>query len=82
MFERYSDADIAALDKYTKPVFDPDAPALQVRGRQFQGKLAAFLKAEGALAMVKRHLPNVADPNDCLALNALLMVSRNEVFTD
>ena len=53
MFERYSDADIAALDKYTKPVFDPDAPALQVRGRQFQGKLAAFLKAEGALAMVK-----------------------------
>ena len=53
VFERYSDADIAALDKYTKPVFDPDAPALQVRGRQFQGKLAAFLKAEGALAMVK-----------------------------
>jgi hypothetical protein len=53
VFERYSDADIAALDKYTKPVFDPDALALQVRGRQFQGKLAAFLKAEGALAMVK-----------------------------
>lgn len=53
VFERYSDAKIAELDAYTKPVFDPDAPALQVRNRRFQGKLAAFLKAEGALAMVK-----------------------------
>jgi len=53
VFERYTDADIAELDKYTKPVFDPDAAALQVRNRRFAGKLAAFLKAEGALAMVK-----------------------------
>lgn len=53
VFQRYSDAEIAELDTYTKPVFDPDAAALQVRNRRFQGKLAAFLKAEGALAMVK-----------------------------
>ncbi|MFM9935328.1 MAG: M20/M25/M40 family metallo-hydrolase [Novosphingobium sp.] len=53
VFERYTDAQIAELDTYSKPVFDPDAPALQLRNRGFQGKLAAFLKAEGALAMVK-----------------------------
>ncbi|WP_225206655.1 M20/M25/M40 family metallo-hydrolase [Novosphingobium huizhouense] len=53
VFERYTDAQIAELDSYTKPVFDPDAAALQVRNRRFQGKLAAFLKEEGALAMVK-----------------------------
>jgi hypothetical protein len=53
VFERYTDADITGLDTYTKPVFDPDAAALQVRNRRFPGKLAAFLKAEGALAMVK-----------------------------
>ncbi len=52
-FERLSDAKIADLDNFTKPVFDPDAAALQVRNRAFQGKLAAFLKAEGALALVK-----------------------------
>ncbi|WP_246134979.1 M20/M25/M40 family metallo-hydrolase [Novosphingobium sediminis] len=53
VFQRYTDSDIAALDTYTKPDFDPDAPAIQVRNRRFQGKLAAFLKAEGAVAMVK-----------------------------
>lgn len=53
VFERYTDAQLGELDTYTKPVFDPDAAALQVRNRRFQGKLARFLKAEGALAMVK-----------------------------
>jgi hypothetical protein len=53
VFQRFTDADIAALDNYTKPDFDPDAPAVQVRNRRFQSKLAAFLKAEGAVAMVK-----------------------------
>ncbi len=53
VFQRYTDAQIAELDTYTKPVFDPDAAALQVRNRRFQGKLAAFLKAEGAVALVK-----------------------------
>lgn len=53
VFQRYTDSDIAALDTYTKPDFDPDAPAIQVRNRRFQGKLAAFLKAEGAVAMIK-----------------------------
>ena len=53
VFQRFTDADIAALDTYTKPDFDPDAPAIQVRNRRFFGKLAAFLKAEGALAVVK-----------------------------
>ena len=31
----------------------PDAAALQVKNRRFLGKLAAFLKAEGAAALVK-----------------------------
>lgn len=53
VFERYTDAKIAELDTFTRPTFDPDAPALQVRNRAFQGKLATFLKAEGAVAMVK-----------------------------
>ena len=53
VFQRYTDGDIAELDTYTKPVFDPDAAALQVKNRRFQGKLAAFLKAEGAVALVK-----------------------------
>ena len=53
VFQRYSDADIAELDTYTRPVFDPDAAALQVKNRRFQGKLAAFLRAEGAVALVK-----------------------------
>lgn len=53
VFQRFTDADIAALDTYTKPDFDPDAPAIQVRNRRFFGKLAAFLKAEGALAVVR-----------------------------
>ncbi|MBU6394890.1 MAG: M20/M25/M40 family metallo-hydrolase [Sphingomonadales bacterium] len=53
VFQRFTDSDIAALDTYTKPDFDPDAPAIQIRNRRFQGKLAAFLKSEGALAMVK-----------------------------
>ena len=53
VFERYTDAQIAELDTYTKPVFDPDAAALQVKNRRFLGKLAAFLKAEGAAALVK-----------------------------
>lgn len=53
VFERYTDAEIAELDSYTKPVFDPEAVALQVRNRTFQRKLAAFLKAEGALALIK-----------------------------
>lgn len=53
VFQRYTDAEIAELDTYTKPAFDPDATALQVRNRRFLGKLAAFLKAEGAVALVK-----------------------------
>lgn len=53
VFKRLSDADIAALDTYTRPDFDPDAPAVQVRNRRFFGKLAAFLKEEGAVAVVK-----------------------------
>lgn len=53
VFQRFTDAEIAELDTYTKPVFDPDAAALQVKNRRFFGKLAAFLKAEGALAIVK-----------------------------
>jgi hypothetical protein len=35
-----------------------------------------------ALAMVKRHIPNVADPNDGQAINALLLVSRNDIAVE
>ncbi len=52
-FERLSGEDIGKLDKYTLPRHDPEATALQTARRGFLRKLSVFLKAEGALAMVK-----------------------------
>lgn len=53
-FKRYSDGDIRDLDKYDLPNFDPDRAALRAKRRGFSLKLDAFLKAEGAVAWVKR----------------------------
>lgn len=53
LFERLSGEEIGKLDKYTLPRNDPEATALQTARRGFLRKLSAFLKAEGALAMVK-----------------------------
>ncbi|QOV93384.1 M20/M25/M40 family metallo-hydrolase [Novosphingobium sp. ES2-1] len=53
MFERLSGEDIGKLDKYSLPRHDPEGLAMQVARRGFARKLSEFLKAEGALAMVK-----------------------------
>lgn len=53
VFERFSGEDIGKLDTYTLPRHDPEATALQTARRGFLRKLSAFLKAEGALAMVR-----------------------------
>ncbi|MEG3155172.1 M20/M25/M40 family metallo-hydrolase [Sphingomonas sp. RB1R13] len=53
-FKRYSDGDIHDLDKYDLPSFDPDRAALRAKRRGFSLKLDAFLKAEGAVAWIKR----------------------------
>lgn len=53
VFKRYSDAELGEMDKFDQANFDPEAAALQVRNRSFQRKLSEFLKAEGAVAMVR-----------------------------
>jgi hypothetical protein len=53
VFKRYSDAEIGEFDKFDQPRFDPEAAALQIRNRSFLRKLTEFLKAEGALALVR-----------------------------
>jgi hypothetical protein len=53
-FKRLTDSEIADLDKFDQPSFDPDSAELQLKRSTFQNRLAAFLQQEGALAMVKR----------------------------
>jgi carboxypeptidase Q len=52
-FQRLSDADIAKLDKYQQPVFDPDARQKRIDRFRFRTKLDVFLAEEGALAWVQ-----------------------------
>lgn len=53
-FKRLSDSDVAALDSYDIPHFDPETAKPNPNSpRNFQRKLSDFLKAEGAIAMVK-----------------------------
>jgi carboxypeptidase Q len=52
-FQRLSDADIAKLDKYQQPVFDPEARQKRIERYLFRAKLDAFLAQEGALAWVQ-----------------------------
>jgi carboxypeptidase Q len=52
-FQRLTDADIAKLDKYQQPVFDPEARQKRIERYRFRAKLDAFLAEEGALAWVQ-----------------------------
>ncbi|HUQ13096.1 MAG TPA: M20/M25/M40 family metallo-hydrolase [Novosphingobium sp.] len=52
-FRRLDDAEIAKLDQFDLPSFDPGALERSVKSRKFAKQLSDFLKAEGALAMVK-----------------------------
>ena len=49
-FRRLTDADIAKLDAYEEPVFDPEAQQKLVDRMTFKSKLDAFLAGEGAVA--------------------------------
>src|ERR1700722_2443466 len=52
-FQRLSDADIAKLDKYQQPVFDPEARQKRIDRYRFRSKLDSFLADEGAVAWVQ-----------------------------
>lgn len=52
-FVRLSKEDIAKRDTYDQGNYDPDAVDRAVRNRQFESKLDAFLKSEGALAWAR-----------------------------
>jgi hypothetical protein len=49
-FRRLSDEDIAKLDDFEQPSYDPEAADRRMKRAQFAQQLDAFLKAEGALA--------------------------------
>lgn len=50
-FRRYSGDDLAKLDTYQQPTYDPAATERRIKRFDFARKLDAFLKAEGALAV-------------------------------
>jgi hypothetical protein len=54
LFQRYTDKDIAELDHYDHPNFDPLHKPRWIKVLPFAEKLAAFAKAEGAVAIVTR----------------------------
>ncbi|HEY3951449.1 M20/M25/M40 family metallo-hydrolase [Phenylobacterium sp.] len=49
-FERLTDAELAKLNSYREPNFDPEAAARNAERRLFRGELDEFLAAEGAVA--------------------------------
>jgi hypothetical protein len=49
-FTRLTDPEVAQLNKYAEPTFDPEAKQKMVERFQFRGQMDAFLAAEGALA--------------------------------
>ncbi|QHL89779.1 M20/M25/M40 family metallo-hydrolase [Sphingomonas changnyeongensis] len=53
-FRRLSDSDLAGLDRLEPHRHDPAEIARQLRRASFDAKLDAFLKAEGAVAWVRR----------------------------
>jgi hypothetical protein len=53
-FQRYGDADLAKLDTYEIPHFDPDGANRRRMRYDFAKQLDAFLKAEGALGWVRK----------------------------
>jgi len=52
-FQRLTDADIAKLDKYEQPTFDPAQRQKRIERYRFRPNLDAFLAAEGAVALVQ-----------------------------
>lgn len=51
-FQRYSDEELAKLDRFTLPKHDPEADLDGLARSDFEPQRDAFLKAEGALAYV------------------------------
>jgi carboxypeptidase Q len=52
-FQRLNEADIAKLDKYQEPAFDPEARDKRIERYRFRFKLDAFLAEEGAVAWIQ-----------------------------
>ncbi len=52
-FQRLGDADIAKLDKYQQPTFDPEAKQKRIERFVFRTKLDKFLADEGAVAWIQ-----------------------------
>jgi carboxypeptidase Q len=52
-FQRLADADIAKLDKYEQPTFDPEQRKKRIERYRFRPNLDAFLAQEGAVALVQ-----------------------------
>src|SRR5450631_3262380 len=52
-FQRLTDADIAKLDKYEQPTFDPAQRKKRIERYRFRPNLDAFLAQEGAVALVQ-----------------------------
>src|SRR5258708_29424620 len=52
-FQRLTDADVAKLDKYEQPAFDPLQRKKRIERYRFRPNLDAFLAQEGALALVQ-----------------------------
>lgn len=52
-FQRLTDADIAKLDKYQQPTFDPTQRKKRIERFRFRPNLDAFLAQEGAVALVQ-----------------------------
>jgi carboxypeptidase Q len=52
-FQRLSDADIAKLDRYEQPTFDPAQRKRRIERYRFRANLDAFLAQEGAVAWIQ-----------------------------
>jgi carboxypeptidase Q len=52
-FQRLNEADIAKLDKYVQPTFDPELLKKRIERYRFRPALDAFLAQEGALAVIQ-----------------------------
>jgi carboxypeptidase Q len=52
-FKRLTSEDLAKLDRYRQPDYDPDGLERRIKYMTFGKKLDAFLKAEGALAWAR-----------------------------
>ena len=53
-FQRYSGEELARLDQFQQPRYDPEGADRRMKRLDFAKKLDAFLKAEGALAWVQK----------------------------